>query len=88
MNPGLPGSSDSEQGEYFFSSFRKVLQRLPGNHPAGDICKEEFIYLYVGMLGGLKYGFYCILRRHCCIRVLGVVVCSTRPLTGRSAEAP
>lgn len=42
---------------------------LAGNHHAGDIWKEEFINLHVGMLQALKCGFKYILYRHCCIDV-------------------
>lgn len=54
MNPELPGAlqeaRDSEGGGCCFYTFGKILQRLPGTHPAGDIWKGEFIYLHVGVL--------------------------------------
>ena len=65
--------------------FRKILQPLPGNHPASDIRKGEFIYLLVGALRLLKYSFYCILCRPHCIWALGIGC--VRPPTGRFAEA-
>lgn len=46
-----------------------MMLRLAGNHHAGDIWKEEFINLHVGMLQTLKYSFKYVLYRHCCISV-------------------